>query len=440
MTGLDSNSNAGRDILLVQEDPDVRTAWSSAVKIAGFTPHVLESVEGLFEALLDERAWRGVVVDLGFRGADAMAFLDNLTAMGHTMPVVVTAWEEGVATSKHARAYPAFRFHPAPLQPRELVTAIRQFPAPQIQKPKNMSDSQVIRIHHQREGILKKETNRDKGTLLPQAAAERAEREKAEAEAARAPVRDEKMEREMERAREIQARLLPESIPHPDGFEIAAQYIPAEHVGGDYYDVIQLPDGRVAMLVADVSGKGISAAMVMVMARTVFHAVAPFAPNARQLVVQAAASIARDLPGGIFLSLACGVLDPASGEISVVNAGHMPPKHWTILESKPVVCDLDVSGGAIGLVKGALFERTLKDITITLQPDEQLVFYTDGVNEAMNEANEEFGDKSLHLSVKKNGGSTAEEMAQGILDAVLYHRGDAPASDDITILVVRRIW
>jgi len=176
-----------------------------------------------------------------------------------------------------------------------------------------------------------------------------------------------------------------------------------------------------------------------VMARTVFHATAPHAQNAKKLVMNAAASIARDLPGGIFLSLAGGILDPKTGEISIVNAGHMPPKHWSMMDGKPMVTDIDVSGGAIGLVKGPLLERTLKDATFVLQPDEQLVFYTDGVNEAMDIRNDEYGDKKLHLAVKKYGGSTAVEMAQGILDSVLYHRGDAPASDDITILVVRRI-
>ncbi len=427
-----------RDILLVQEDADVRKAWSSALRMAGLDPHPLESVEAVWEALLDPRTWRALVVDLGFLGGEATGFLDRLKGAGHVIPTLLVAWDESVAKAKPVLAYPAIAFRQLPLQPRDLIAAVRALPSPA--PPAGPSKSQGLIISHRPEGIIRKDTAREKAALLPHAAAARAEEEKAAAEAARAPVRDEKMNRELERAREIQAQLLPKSIPHPDGFEIAAQYVPAEEVGGDYYDVIELPDGRVAMLVADVSGKGISAAMVMVMARTVFHAVAPFAPNAKQLVVQAAASIARDLPGGIFLSLACGVLDPKTAEISIVNAGHMPPKHWTLMDGKAIVCDIDVAGGAIGLVKGALFERTLRDVTITIQPDEQLVFYTDGVNEAMDAKNEEYGDKKLHIAVKKNGGSTAEEMAQGILDSVLYHRGDAPASDDITILAVRRIW
>ncbi len=438
MADSDKPTTNARDVLLVQEDPDVRKAWASALRMSGLDPHPLESVEGVWEALLDSRVWRALVVDLGFLGGEATGFLDRLKNAGHVIPTLVTAWDESVAKAKPVLEYPAVVFRQSPLQPRDLIAAVRGLPAPgRFGGP---TKSQWLVISHRPEGITKKDNSREKGALLPHALAARAEAEKAAAEAARAPVRDEKMDRELERAREIQAQLLPKSIPHPDGFEIAAQYVPAEEVGGDYYDVIELPDGRVAMLVADVSGKGISAAMVMVMARTVFHAVAPYAPDAKQLVVQAAASIARDLPGGIFLSLACGVLDPKTAKISIVNAGHMPPKHWTLMDGKPLVTDIDVAGGAIGLVKGPIFERALRDVTFTLQPEEQLVFYTDGVNEAMDGKNEEYGDKKLHLAVKKNGGSTAEEMAQGILDSVLYHRGDAPASDDITILAVRRIW
>jgi sigma-B regulation protein RsbU (phosphoserine phosphatase) len=167
--------------------------------------------------------------------------------------------------------------------------------------------------------------------------------------------------------------------------------------------------------------------------------VAPHVKDAKGLVLEAAERISEVLPPGIFLSLAGAVLNPRTDEINVVNAGHLPPKHWAVMDGMPIVSDLDVSGGAIGLVKGEHLERSLKDFTITLQQDEQLVFYTDGVNEAMDEQEEEFGDKNLRVAVKKHGGQSAERMAHGILDSVLVHRGMAPASDDITILAVRRI-
>ncbi|MCE9581664.1 MAG: SpoIIE family protein phosphatase [Planctomycetes bacterium] len=425
------------DVLLVQEDADLRASWASALRHAGYVPEPVDSVEAMFEALLDYRHWRAIVVDLGFRGAEATVFLNRLRAEGHPIPLVLTAWDESVSLAKPAKAYPGLAFAPAPVQPRELAAAISALPAPPPKKVVRPS-SGLISVNRVDGIVQAADSGRLKDTLLPHAAAARAEAERDAAEAASAPKTDTRISHEMERAREIQSRLLPTEIPQPKGFEIAAQYLPAEHVGGDYYDVITLPDGRIAMLVADVSGKGISAAMVMVMARTVFHSVAPGAADARQLVTLAADRIAKDLPGGIFISLACGLLDPATGTVSVVNAGHLPPLHWSILERTPFVSTLDVAGGAIGLVKGALFQRTLRDASVTLEPGEQLVFFTDGVNEAMDEKNEEYGDKRLHKAVKANGCLSAADLAQGIVDSVLYYRGDAPASDDITVLVVKR--
>ena len=438
-----------RNILVVQDDPDVRTAWASALKSAGFVPRVMDSIDGLWKALLEDRVWRGLVVDLGFLGWQDTEFLDRLRTSGHPIPTLLTAWDPELAKSKSALAYPLLAFRPAPLHPRDLIAAVRALPAPKT-SPAKSGTRGISRRHEETvprasaakapdPAIARAEARAAAAEARAAAAEARAEEAEARAEAAEA-LRNEALAHEMERAREIQARLLPETMPNPDRYEIAARYIPAAHVGGDYYDVIELPDGRVAILVADVSGKGISSAMVMVMARTVFHAVAPSAPNAKALVVEAAGRIARVLPGGIFMSLAAAILDPKTGEISVVNAGHLPPKHWSVMDGLPIVSDLEVSGGAIGLVKGVNFERALHDFTITLQQDEQLVLYTDGVNEAMDEMNEEFGDRNLRLAVGKSGGSTAEEMALGILDSVLYHRGLAPASDDLTILVVRRIW
>ncbi|MBI2922243.1 MAG: SpoIIE family protein phosphatase [Planctomycetes bacterium] len=444
-----------RNLLVVQDDPDVRAAWASALKSAGFAPRMMDSVEGLWKALAEGRDWCGLVVDLGFLDWKDTEFLDRLRAAGHVLPTLLTAWDPELTKSKSVIAYPQLTFRQAPLHPRDLIAAVRALPAPNGAPAKSGTRKTSRRAEGPAARAPGRAAAKAPDPLVAQvvalearaAAAEarareaeaRAEAAEARAEAAEA-MRDESRGLEMERAREIQARLLPEKMPSPVGFEIAAQYLPAALVGGDYYDVLELPDRRVAMLVADVSGKGISSAMVMVMVRTVFHAVAPSARNAKALVVEAARRISRVLPGGVFVSLAVAILDPNTGEISVVNAGHLPPKHWSVLDGLPIVSDLAVSGGAIGLVKGPNFERALHDFTIMLQQDEQLVLYTDGVNEAMDEKNDEFGDRNLRVAIRKNGGSSAEEMALGILDSVLYHRGDAPASDDLTILVVRRIW
>lgn len=426
------SATSAKDVLLVQEDAGLRDSWGSALRRAGYEPHPLETIEDLFEALLEILHWRAIVVDMGFRGPEATSFLDRLRADRNVIPAVMTGWDRSLTEARAAKAYPGLTFLPAPLQPDDLVSAVGALPAP----PGPRRPESGLFYVHKPEGMERGE--RERTSLLPEAVAARADAERKAAEEARAPRQNPQAARELERARAIQLRLLPGTIPQPDGFEIAAQYLPAELVGGDYYDVIPLPDGRIAMIVADVSGKGISAAMVMVMARTVLHSVAAVATDARQLVIESADRIAPDLPGGTFISLACGLLDPQTGAVSVVNAGHMPPLLWSDRDGSPFVSTLDVSGGAIGVLKGARFRQTLRDLNITLQPREQLVFFTDGVNEAMDRRDEEFGDQRLHRATKQNGGTTAEDMAQGIVNSVLYHRGRAPASDDITVMAVMR--
>lgn len=244
---------------------------------------------------------------------------------------------------------------------------------------------------------------------------------------------------ELGRAREIQARLLPSELPPVRGFDLAARYLPATHVGGDYYDVFPLRGGRFGILVADVSGKSISAAMIMVMARTVFHGLAPAMASARATVLEACGRITPDLPAGTFMTLAYGILDPDRSSVSVVNCGHNPPLLWTTLNRRPVVETILVNGPAMGLVRGSAFERALVEREIPLAAGDHLLFHTDGVNEAMDVNANEFGDRQLVKAIMRGGTKDAGGMAQEVVNAVLHHRGIAPPSDDLTVLDVWRL-
>ncbi|MEK7468784.1 MAG: PP2C family protein-serine/threonine phosphatase [Planctomycetota bacterium] len=244
---------------------------------------------------------------------------------------------------------------------------------------------------------------------------------------------------ELDRARLIQSRLLPGQLPAVPGFDLAARYLPATHVGGDYYDVLPLRGGRFGIVVADVSGKSVSAAMIMVMVRTVFHGLAPAMASPRATVLEACERIAPDLPAGIFLTLAYGILDPKRGSVSVVNCGHNPPLLWTTLQKRPLVETVLVNGPAIGLVRGSAFERALVEREIPLAPGEHLLFHTDGVNEAMDVNANEFGDGQLFKAIMRGGRKDAGGMAQEVVNAVLHHRGIAPPSDDLTVLDVWRL-
>ncbi|KAF0243465.1 MAG: sigma-B regulation protein RsbU [Planctomycetota bacterium] len=244
---------------------------------------------------------------------------------------------------------------------------------------------------------------------------------------------------ELDRARLIQSSLLPAQLPAVRGFDLAARYLPATHVGGDYYDVLPLRGGRFGIVVADVSGKSVSAAMIMVMARTIFHGLAPAMASARATVLEACERITPDLPGGTFLTLAYGILDPETGSVSVVNCGHNPPLLWTTLKNRPMVETVPVNGPAIGLVRGSAFERALVEREIPLASGDHLLFHTDGVNEAMDVNANEFGDRQLVKAIMRGGTKDAGGMAQEVVNAVLHHRGIAPASDDLTVLDVWRL-
>lgn len=382
-----------RRVLVMQEDPPVRAEWLAALRQQGFEAEAADSPPQALQLLRNGKHWSGLVADAGFRGADGVNFLDDVAKSGKKpVPVVLCSWDESVREAAPVANYPRLKFFAQPVAPPSITEVVDEIALPP--EKERLSASQI-----QADPMLAKE---------------------------------------LDRAREIQAKLLPKEWPAVPGFEIAAWYTPATHVGGDYYDVLQLPGGRIGFVVADVSGKGISAAMIMVMARTIFHTVAPGAASAREAVLAANARLVPDLPPGLFLTLAYAILDPEKGTVSVVSCGHNPPLLWTRWENMAVVQTIDVHGAAMGLVRGPAFERSISECVVNLQPGEHFLIHTDGVNEAMNPANEEFGDMSLFRAMRRGGERNAEGMAQGIVNAVEHHRSGAPPSDDLTVVVVRR--
>ncbi|MCC6739808.1 MAG: SpoIIE family protein phosphatase [Planctomycetia bacterium] len=390
---LTAEDQKPRRVLVMQEDPPLREEWCAALRQGGFEPEGADSPPAALQRLGDGSAWSSLVADAGFRGADGVRFLEDVARAGRRpVPVVLLGWDESIREAPPVSKYPSLRYIPQPIEAPVITGVVSEIARPpEVERP---TEAQVAA--------------------------------------------DPALAAELERARTIQSRLLPTSIPAVEGFEIAARYMPAQTVGGDYYDIIPLPDGRLGFIIADVSGKGISAAMIMVMARTVFHAIAPVTPDAKEAVLKANERLAPDLPAGVFLTLAYAVLDPKDSVVRVVSCGHNPPLLLAKFDGSPIVETVDVSGGAMGLVRGPILEKTLKECVVNLQPGEHLLFHTDGVNEAMDFANEEFGDKRLFKAMRRAEGKSAEGMADDVVNAVLHHRGEAPASDDLTVVVVRK--
>jgi len=239
-----------------------------------------------------------------------------------------------------------------------------------------------------------------------------------------------KMEEELKTAYVIQSRLLPASPPAVDGFQFAGYNRPCRTVSGDYYDFVTRPDGRTYFIIADVSGKGITAALVMASLATAFSIFTKSDPSPADLVTSINKTLAPKTAPTKFVTLFAGVLDPKSGLVSFTNAGHTPPL-W--LRENEVEA-LDTTDMVVGLFAQAAYRNQ----EITLDPGDALVLFTDGVIEAENEQDEEFGHENVIRAAKEWRCADAGEIINLVEKAVLDYAGTKPFGDDVTILSLCR--
>ncbi len=240
------------------------------------------------------------------------------------------------------------------------------------------------------------------------------------------------IQRDLEVAREVQKGFLPDTPPQLDGYEFYNYYEPANHVGGDYFDYIPLPDGRVAVIVADVVGHGIAAALLM--AKMSAEARFCLASEPR---VDIAVNRLNDAMSGLqidrFVTMIMVVLDPKTHEVTVVNAGHMAPlrrlQDGTLEEPGE-----DIAGLPVGITDGMEYEV----LKFTLGQGEMLVLYTDGVNECMNEAGDMYGIDRMREQVTALKDASPAELGQAIMNDVLQYQGNATQFDDMCLVCFKR--
>jgi serine phosphatase RsbU (regulator of sigma subunit)/putative methionine-R-sulfoxide reductase with GAF domain/anti-sigma regulatory factor (Ser/Thr protein kinase) len=242
----------------------------------------------------------------------------------------------------------------------------------------------------------------------------------------------ERLEHEVQLARQIQKTFLPEHLPEIEGWNLAATWITARQVGGDFYDVFELPGGRLGLFIADVSDKGIPAALFMALTRTLVRAVVFDTPSPANAMQRVNALIIPDNQQDMFVSAVYGVLTLESGEFTYANAGHNPPI-W-LKGAKRTMELLHRTGAALGIIENVPME----DRTITLESDDFLLLYTDGVTEAFSPDDETYGEDRLRQVLE----TTEAETARGVLDAleasVRQFMGPLPPADDLTMLGVKR--
>ncbi len=243
----------------------------------------------------------------------------------------------------------------------------------------------------------------------------------------------EALERELQTAREIQNQLLPSSLPEFDDLDIATRLIPARLIGGDYYNVIKINDYQSLLFISDVSGKGIPAALIV---STIYSCLETYLDLRKEefdllsLVRSLNKALISSTPLDKFATCWFGLYDHTNRKLISLNAGHNPPYIFHKKDKKPI--ELNTGGIFLGIME-FLFETEVIDI----QPRDLLVFFTDGVTEAMNKQDEEYGEVRLIDVVNRNLHKPAAEIINEIEEDVKKHVSGAPQSDDFTCVVAK---
>jgi len=240
------------------------------------------------------------------------------------------------------------------------------------------------------------------------------------------------LQEEARLAREIQINLLPKSDPDVPGYDIAGKSIPALSVGGDYYDFIRISEDKIAICLGDISGKGMPAAILMANLQATIRGQTLVSGEVHECIRRSNKLLYQSTDMNKFATFFYGNLDTRKNEFCYTNAGHNPP----VLFKKTSESILLKTGGT---VLGFLDNSDYKDETVSLDPGDICVIYSDGITEAMDTLENEFGEERLEVIIKKNMTLSSGEIIEKIFEAVNEHSGNVPQSDDITVVVIKRI-
>jgi sigma-B regulation protein RsbU (phosphoserine phosphatase) len=249
-----------------------------------------------------------------------------------------------------------------------------------------------------------------------------------------------KLDLDLALASDVQKMLLPQAMPHVPGLDIDARYLAAQKVSGDLYDVFKLGHDRVGVAVADVAGKGMSASLLMAICRTTLRQVAPLHTSPARVLAELNRSMAGDMREGMYITMAYAVVDAGRNQVTLARAGHELPLFSKRNPSGSSVSEYVGSEGMpVGLVDADLFESAIEDKTLAFAPGSTLVFYTDGLTEAPNQDEKEFGGARLADTLRAAHEGPARQINDAILLAVEQFSGSAGLRDDYTLLTVKRV-
>lgn len=244
------------------------------------------------------------------------------------------------------------------------------------------------------------------------------------------------IETELQNAREVQRILLPQCDPLVPGFRISGTNVPARIISGDYYDYINVSENKFGIVIADVSGKGVPAGLLMATCRSSLRALAHGETSPSKALSAVNRQLFPDIREDMFISMAYGILDETTGTLTLARAGHDPALLYRRSTGRVEI--LRSPGLALGIDSGNVFERVTKDQEVTLNSGDCVLFYTDGVKEALNKDEEEYGMARMSDVFSRAAPLGSEAVLDRIQESLAQFTGDGPQMDDITLVAIEK--
>jgi len=245
-----------------------------------------------------------------------------------------------------------------------------------------------------------------------------------------------RLDHDLEIARDIQRILLPAEAPAINGFQISGINVPARQVSGDYFDYIWVDEERLGVAIADVSGKGVPASLIMAICRSVLRTEAARNPSPADVLRKVNRQLYPDIKEDMFISMAYLILDHEHNGVTLARAGHDAPLLYR--RQAGTVTPVKSPGMVVGIDSGNVFDRLTSDFAVSLECDDCLVLYTDGVTEALNSEGDEFGIDRMAQSVRASATGGAPAIVKRVIEDVRNFIGANPQNDDITLIAIHK--
>jgi len=243
----------------------------------------------------------------------------------------------------------------------------------------------------------------------------------------------ERLESELDAARDIQSKILPDETPKCDELDVVSLFVPAFEVGGDYFDFFKLGDKKLGFVIADVSGKGISASYIMAEVKGIFESLARVIEDPKEILIQANEILKDSLDKKNFVTALYGIINVNSGKVTFARAGHMP----LLVCSNGILNSLRPNGIGLGLDSSAIFRANIENMEIELNNNDILVLYTDGVTESQNSKDEDFGEERFKKIIIESSNGDLDDLSKNIFKEVSLFSKDKQQHDDITLVLFK---